>query len=49
VEVDSDDTTYFMRETPYTLMAKGKINDAAPWMLGVTQDVCLLDAWSELS
>src|SRR5689334_16738033 len=29
-------------------MSSGQINDNAPWILGVTQDVCLLDAWSIL-
>lgn len=36
-----------MTESPYNLMKSGRINDAAPWMLGVVENVCLLDTWSK--
>ncbi len=48
IEVSVDQDSVFLNESPYALMAKGAINDQAPWMLGVVEDVCLLDAWSVL-
>ncbi|ODN01905.1 Venom carboxylesterase-6 [Orchesella cincta] len=47
VEVE-DSLSSFITQSPYNLMRNGRINNAAPWMLGVVEDVCLLDAWSVL-
>lgn len=46
VEVSVEKEGVFIDESPYALMKKGQINDA-PWMVGVVEGVCLLDAWSE--
>jgi len=36
----------FLKDTPYMLIQKGPINQV-PWIVGVTDQVCLLDAASE--
>ncbi|OXA36781.1 Venom carboxylesterase-6 [Folsomia candida] len=48
VEVSVEKEGVFIDESPYALMKKGQINDA-PWMVGVVEGVCLLDAWSVLA
>lgn len=48
IEFDTNSESSFLTESPYTYMKNGRINDGIPWMTGVVENVCLLDAWSVL-